>query len=106
MVKAIYKDIIRDIINKILKECMEDNEKRKNSIYGIAEEIKEARLLSEADDEENILDYGMDSLAYIRLIISLEDYFDVEFEDEVLIENKLISVTSFFEAISEILKRK
>lgn len=106
MIKVAHKDTIRDIINKHLKECMEDIEKRKNSTYGNQEEIKEVRLLSETDDEENILDYGMDSLAYIRLIISLEDYFDIEFDDEELVENKLISVTGFSETINEILKRR
>lgn len=56
-----------------------------NTIEKVKELIKE--LLSdgiEIEDETLLKEAGINSLSYIKLIVSLEDEFDIEFEDSEL----------------------
>ncbi len=102
MIEKHTKDKIRDIINEVLKESNERNAKK---LKDHSEEVKEVRLLTIDDDEENIQELGIDSLAYIRLIVMLEGYFDIEFDDDDIVPHKLMTVVDFNNAINKILKK-
>ena len=56
-----------------------------NTIVKVKELIKE--LLPDGimiEDETLLKDAGINSLSYIKLVVSLEDEFDIEFEDSEL----------------------
>ncbi|MGN1175048.1 MAG: phosphopantetheine-binding protein [Roseburia sp.] len=56
-----------------------------NTIEKVKELIKEMLPAgTEIDNETLLKDAGINSLSFIKLIVSLEDEFDIEFEDEEL----------------------
>lgn len=46
-----------------------------------------------------ISDSGVDSLSFITLIVQLEEYYDIEFEDEYLEEISLKDIKSIVEMV-------
>lgn len=57
--------------------------------------------IEEIDPETNLEEYGMDSFAYIKLVIALENEFQVEFEDEALDFKNLSTLKSIASYIAE-----
>ena len=50
----------------------------------IANHINDNETIRDIDIDAELLDAGMDSLAFIRLIVAIEDKYDFEFSDENL----------------------
>lgn len=73
-----------------------------NTIEKVKELIKEMLPAgTEIDNETLLKDAGINSLSFIKLIVSLEDEFDVEFEDEELGKfetSSPITLTEYIEA--------
>jgi acyl carrier protein len=55
------------------------------------------------NDEENLLEYGVNSMKIIQIIIQLENHFEIEFDDEYL-ERETYTIKSLVEYISNKLK--
>lgn len=75
----------------------------------IEEEIKQMVLglsnSSRNDLEDNlILDYSMDSVEIIQLIVKLEEKYDIEFDDEDLDFEKICNINSLISIVED--KRK
>ena len=54
---------------------------------------------------EDLRDIGMDSLKFISVIVTIEDIYEIEFEDEMLSMGRLRTVTSFVDYVGDLLKR-
>lgn len=55
----------------------------------------------EIDPETNLEEYGMDSFEYIKLVIALENEFQIEFENEKLDFRNLSTLKSIASYIVE-----
>ncbi|HEQ9906765.1 TPA: acyl carrier protein [Streptococcus pyogenes] len=78
---------------------MKDIEKYiKKQIYEISS-IK----ISDHDYNKNLQDMGLDSMQFISLIVSLEEKYNFEFEDDMLVFSKMSSVNSI---VKNIIKMK
>lgn len=74
-----------------------DKETIKNKVVEIViENVNPSLKNIEIDDNANLIDYGMSSLSFIRMIVALEDEFNIEFDE--------MSDSSQFRTINKILK--
>lgn len=97
-----------NIPEKSIKNTMNDEEcKPMKQIEEIVKSSLEKEVgqhlvksVNEVDINENLWEIGMDSLAFIRLVVSLEIETDTEFDDEVLTMEKLSSIKDFIDYIS------
>ena len=60
--------------------------------------------VSSLDDDSDLYQAGLTSLATVGLMLSLEDGFDVEFPDSMLSRKTFASIESIAEAIDELLE--
>jgi acyl carrier protein len=58
------------------------------------------------DEDIDLQEYVEDSLQYITTIAEIENLFDIDLPDELLLFSSLSSFHSFSEAIFELLKEK
>ena len=54
--------------------------------------------------DDDLSELGLDSLSFIRLIVSLEEEYNVEFKDEDLILSNMNTVKKIFSAVQRLLK--
>ena len=55
----------------------------------------------EVDDEQNLVDIGMDSLQFVKMIVELEVKYDIEVEVEDLKIDKFNTIARISEYVSE-----
>ncbi len=53
------------------------------------------------DDEQNLVDIGMDSLIFVKMIVELEIKYDIEVDVEDLVIEKFNTITKISEYILE-----
>ena len=65
-----------------------------NTIEKIAQCLEDIGIILNPyeDGNENIFDYGVDSLGYIYLICTIEEVFDIEIPDEYLARNDVVTL--------------
>lgn len=58
--------------------------------------LEQIGIVIDADEDidENILEYGLDSLSYIHLICAIEELFQIEIPDQYLISNGMLTLRS------------
>lgn len=59
--------------------------------------------LLNADD--NLNETGIDSIVFIQLLVSLEEEYDIVFEDEMLDREVLPNVTSIIDCVEKLLEK-
>lgn len=55
--------------------------------------------------EVDLLDLGMDSIEYMNLIIKLEEYFEIEFDDEITDMAAYNSINKFADYIAKVMEQ-
>ncbi|WP_250886672.1 phosphopantetheine-binding protein [Bacillus sp. SM2101] len=53
----------------------------------------------EFSKEDNLLELGIDSMTFIRLVVEIEDEFDIEIEDEEIILENFESFSSIVQLV-------
>lgn len=71
----------------------------------LSEQVKSVQQPMELHVSEVLHKHGMDSLGYIRLIVALEDYFDIEVEEEYLDDSKNVTIQALCQMLKESLKK-
>jgi acyl carrier protein len=56
------------------------------------------------DDRSDLHDAGLTSLATVNLMLALENHFDVEFPDAMLMRKTFASLESIAEAVAELVQ--
>ncbi|WP_196159537.1 acyl carrier protein [Reinekea sp. G2M2-21] len=69
----------------------------------VAENVKLAKNIAEISNNDDLYSLGLTSLTTVNLMLSLEDEFDVEFDDAMLSRHTFESIAALNEAISELL---
>lgn len=74
-----------------------------NDLLSICDEVAKIICreldIETVDYNENLIDLGLDSLKYVKLIIEIEDYYDIEFPDEKLVIKESNSILKLSEII-------
>lgn len=65
------------------------------------EEIMEIEHPEELSLEEDLKEYGMDSLNAIELVVALELEFGIEFEEEDLLVDNLCTIQKLIDVVSK-----
>lgn len=63
----------------------------KDIIMSVSEDI----LIDEIDDNDSLIENGMDSMEYVFLIVQLETIYGIKFEDDMVNYEKLNSIEGF-----------
>jgi len=74
-----------------------------NTEQKVKEIILEQKGDVEIEVDEDITKIGYNSIEFIKLVISLEKEFDIEFDDEFLDYNKLNTIQKIAECIDNML---
>lgn len=77
-------EAVLDIVN----DCLPTNNENKCPISG--------QLI-----DEDLTNYGMESIVFIKLIVALEKYFDCEIPDEKLLVNNMNTVNKIVSILKE-----
>lgn len=56
---------------------------------------------SDIGNNDNLLSFGMDSITFIKIIISLEDFFNCEIPDSKLIISEMDTINKIYNVIKE-----
>lgn len=89
MVSEIIDIINNNLINNILE-------------LGDTERLPERQMITLKDVLEDLTQKGMDSLTFIHIIIDLEDKYEIEFPDELLLMENLNTVSKIEKMIINI----
>lgn len=67
----------------------------KQVIKKIIMTVSENILIDEIDDNDSLIENGMDSMEYVFLIVQLETTYGIKFEDDMINYEKLNSIEGF-----------
>lgn len=70
----------------------------------IIETLEEQGIFIELEEDVNLLDYNIDSITFMTIIIELESQLNIEFPDELLSYDSLRSLNGFATLILELKK--
>lgn len=68
----------------------------------VAQTVKLSKDISAISDNDDLYSLGLTSLTTVNLMLSIEDEFDIEFDDNMLSRQTFESITSLAEAIDEL----
>ena len=57
----------------------------------------------ELNYEENLFDLGMDSIKYVNLIVKLEMYYNIEFNNEIMNKTEYDSISKISEYVAKLI---
>ena len=75
----------------------------KEIINIINKNIHLSNLTGKIDIDTNLCDLGFDSISFIRVIIEIEDKFNIEFPEENLTLSKLSTIRNLCNCLDEII---
>lgn len=58
--------------------------------------------ISEINSDDNLLILGMDSIATLKVVVELENIYDIEFTDEILTYDNLKSINSIVNCVEKL----
>lgn len=83
---------------------MKNVEEIRNVILKIVISIMDKKMnKSELNYEENLFDLGMDSIEYVNLIIKLEMYYNIEFNNEIMNMTEYNSISKISEYVAKLI---
>ncbi len=78
---------------------MLNNKVSKENVVDILKDILEDFEMSDDRFDEDLKDYGFDSLSFIRLIVFIEDEFDIEIPDDILLLDEMDTINKIYNVI-------
>ena len=105
MMQEITIEKITDIVNTTLKrndDLLTDNSdkiysKSNNLSFG---KIIDTNVIEQLD--ENLADFGVDSIVFIQIIVCLEEQFECEIPDEKLIFSEMNTINKIYMVLKDI----
>ncbi len=81
--------------------------KTRERIINVIEKLVEDENIKERlNQEDNLAQLGMNSVSFIKLVVSLEEEFSFEFDDEDLDYKKFTTLTSLCNYVNKKIKTK
>ena len=68
----------------------------------VAQTVKLSKDINTVQDNDDLYTLGLTSLTTVNLMLSLEDEFDIEFDDGMLSRQTFESITALAEAVEEL----
>ena len=73
----------------------------------VIDEVKkivcETLEISDIDVDDDLVKIGMNSIEFVKIIVYVEESFDIEFPDELLALSKMNSIRSIYEVVKHVL---
>lgn len=63
-------------------------------------------VMEKTDEDFDLNEYGLDSLQFISFIVEMENCFDIEFPDELLVMDTMTSFNAFTNIIEGLINDK
>ena len=71
----------------------------KNKVIEIVKNNSDEFYIDSISIDSNLIDISIDSIGFIKIIVTLEEYFDIEFDDDMLLFNAFPNVLSIAEYV-------
>lgn len=89
-------DKILDVVN----ECINSKDNKENDITSNIEYIGEVTEIKPTQLDENLVELGVDSITFIRIIVELEELFEIEIPDEKLLITEISTIRKMVEVVT------
>lgn len=89
-------DKILDVIN----ECINSKDNKENDITSNIEYIGEVTEIKPTQLDEDLIELGVDSITFIRIIVELEELFEIEIPDEKLLITEMSTIRKMVEVVA------
>lgn len=76
-----------------------------NNVRNMVKQITDLHT-DEFENNASLMEIGFASNSYIKLVVMLEDFYDIEFDDDDLIFSNFISISKIAELVDKHLKEK
>lgn len=73
------------------------------AIAKVVESYLEGMELNSDDYEKNLVELGVDSVAFIHVIVEMEDKFDIEIPDEYLVPGVMDTISNMAKIIQHLI---
>ena len=74
----------------------------RNKVIAIIESNLEKIIESESVMDVDLVELGMDSISFIRVVVALEEEFDIEIPDELVLLNEMSTINKIVQIISDL----
>ena len=88
------KKRIINIINEVAKNNMSSESNDEHTLL-----LSFLENISECDYDKDLLDFGIDSIIFIQIIVALEDDFSVQIPDEKLLLTEINTINKIYNTI-------
>lgn len=72
----------------------------KNEVISIIEKVLEIEGF-DGNTVQDLREIGMDSLLFIRLVVEIEEHFEIEIDDEDLLMDNFITLDNILQVVSK-----
>lgn len=94
---------MKEMIDKILdviNECINSKDNKENDITSNIEYIGEVTEIKPTQLDEDLIELGVDSITFIRIIVELEELFEIEIPDEKLLITEMSTIRKMVEVVA------
>ena len=89
-------DKILDVIN----ECINYKDNKENDITSNIEYTGEITEIKPTQLDDDLVELGVDSITFIRIIVELEELFEIEIPDEKLLITEMSTIRKMVEVVA------
>ena len=72
-------------------------------IARIVENYLDEMILNSSDYDKELMNLGIDSMAFIHIVVEIEEYFGIEIPDEYLVMNEMSTVNKIVSVIMKLI---
>ncbi len=69
----------------------------------IDEEVFLSKKIDQIESTDNLVDLGMNSITFIKLIVNIEKKYNIEFSNDIMIMDRFRTINDFVEYIFSVL---
>lgn len=91
---------ITTIILGIVNKCINSKEDRENDIVNNVKIIEDVIEINNTQLDDDLIELGVDSITFIRIIVELEELFKIEIPDEKLLITEMGTIRKIVEVVA------
>lgn len=91
---------ITTIILGIVNKCINSKEDKENDIVNNVKIIEDVIEINNTQLDDDLIELGVDSITFIRIIVELEELFKIEIPDEKLLITEMGTIRKIVEVVA------